>query len=233
MDPSTAHPGGQKRQERSRDDDDYRGAPVARGEAMASTAGGWPAESPGEGSGEGIEDGSDGATPIDDHSAEEPDPDAAEHRATDPGASPPGMAGDATDSGADSGTAAHAAGAEGAQGRPSGVSDSVAAGVQTADAAEGTRSEPGQVGEIVGFLSRHRSPGPVVPSHCAGNTTASGGARPGSSSGCDGNAGLASFTPGDGPGTHADGGVESVWRRPIFTARRLLRRRGYCGRRPA
>ena len=98
------------------------------------------------------------------------------------------------DPGADSGTATHAAGMEGTQGRPSGVSDSVAAGVQTAGAAESMRSEPGQVGEIVGFLPRNGSPGPVVPSHCAVDTTASGGARPGSSSSCDGNAGLASLT---------------------------------------
>ena len=209
MDPSTARPGGQKRQERSRGDDDDRGTPVARGEAAGSTAGKWPAERPGEGSGEGVEDGSDEATPVNDHSAEEPGLDAAEQQATDPGASPPGIAGGTTDPSADPGTATHATGAEGAQGRPSGVGDSVATGVQTADAAENTRSEPGQVGEIVGSLSRHGSPGPVVPSHCARDTTASGGAQPGSPSGDDGNAGLASFTPSDGPGPHVDGGVES------------------------
>ena len=209
MDPSTARPGGQKRQDRSRDVDDYRGTPVARGEASSSTADKWPAERPGEGSGAGIEDVSDGATPVDDHSAEEPDLDAAERQATDPGVSPPGIADVATDPGTDPDTATHAAGAEGTQGRPSGVSDPAATGVQTADAAENTRSEPGQMGEIVGFLSRHGSLGPVVPSHCAGDTTASGGARPGSSSGDDGNAGLASLTPSDGPGAHVDRGVES------------------------
>ena len=85
------------------------------------------------------------------------------------------------------------------------MSDSGATGVQMAGAAENTRSEPGQLGEIIGFLSRHGSPEPVVPSHCAGDATARCGARPGSSSGCNGNAGLASLTPSGGPGAHVDG----------------------------
>ena len=182
---------------------------MARGKAAASTAGWWPAGNPGERSGEGIEDRSDEATPVDEHGAGEPDPDADEHPAADPGASPPSFAGDAADPGTDSGMATHAVGAGGAQGRPSVVGGSVATGVQAADAAENTRGELGQVGEIVAFLSRHGSPGPVVPSHCAGDSTASGGARPGSSSDCGGNAGLAPLTPGDGPGAHADGGAES------------------------
>ena len=72
-----------------------------------------------------------------------------------------------------------------------------------------TRGEPGQVGEIVGFLPRHGSPGPIVPSHCAGDTTAIGGALPGSSSDCGGSAGLAPPTPGDGPWAPSDGRVQS------------------------
>ena len=119
MVPSTARPRGQKRQERSRDDDDGRGAPVAGGGGAASTADWWPAGSPGEGSGEGIEDQSDEATPIDDHGTVEPDPHADEHPSADPGASPLGFAGGATGPDANSGTATHAAGAEGAQERPS------------------------------------------------------------------------------------------------------------------
>ena len=41
--PSTERGGGQKRQGRSRDDEDGRGAPVARGSAAASSSDGWAA----------------------------------------------------------------------------------------------------------------------------------------------------------------------------------------------
>ena len=189
MDPGTARTGGQKRQGRSGDDDDDR--PVARGGAAASTADWWPAESLEEGLGAGIEDRNDEATPVDDHGTAEPDPHAGEHPPADPGASPLGFASGATGTDADSGTVPHAAGAEGAQGRPSVLDGSVVADAQAAGAAEIAEGEAGQVGQIFGFLSHHGSPGPVVPSHCAGDTTAIGGARPGSSSDCGGSAGLA------------------------------------------
>ena len=45
----------------------------------------------------------------------------------------------------------------------------------TAESAEG---DLGQVGGASGSRSRHGSPGPVVPSHCEGDTTAIGGAWP-------------------------------------------------------
>ena len=64
MDPSTARPGGQKRQERGRDDDDDRGAPVARGEASGSTAARGSVEQPSEDLDTDVEGEDDGATPL-------------------------------------------------------------------------------------------------------------------------------------------------------------------------
>ena len=56
---------------------------------------------------------------------------------------------------------------------------------RVAAARANTESEAGQVGEIIGFLSRHGPLGPVAPSHCEGRTTADNDAQPVSSP-CDG-----------------------------------------------
>ena len=51
------------------------------------------------------------------------------------------------------------------------------------DGAESIEGDFGQVDGASGSLSRHGSPGPVVPSHCEGDTMAIGGAWPGGSLG--------------------------------------------------
>ena len=137
-----------------------------------------------------------------------PAPDAIERQASD-GVSV------AADPVTDPATATHAAGTEEARGRPSGAGDSVAPDLPVANAGEIMGSEPGQVSEIIGFLSRRGSPGPIVPSHCAGDTLANNGERPGNSTGNDGNAGLAPPTLDGGPETHGTG--ES----PTYDARSL------------
>ena len=169
MDPgTTARAGGQKRQGRSKDNEDDRGAPVARGGAAASSADWWTAENPEEGLSGGIEDRGGEATPVDDHGAAEPDPHAGQRPPADPGASPLDPASGAVGTGAGSSTAEHAVGAEAAQGHPSVPDSSVGADAQADDAAEVAEGEAGQVDGIVGFLSRHISPEPVVPSIAQG-----------------------------------------------------------------
>ena len=96
--PGTDRAGGQKRQGRSRDDEDGRGAPVARGGAAASSTD-WSTRGPGGGTGEGVEDRGDEASPADDHETTEPDLHVGQLPPTDPGASPPGLSNAAGTSG--------------------------------------------------------------------------------------------------------------------------------------
>ena len=170
--PDAARAGGQKRQGRSRDSEDDRGAPVARGGAAASSSDWWAAESPTAGLGEGIVDRGDEAAPSDGHAAAGPDPRADQHPPANPGASPPDPVGGAVDAVVGAGAAGRAAGAAGAADaenalrHPSVRGSSVGAGAQAGGATEVAEGEIGQVDGI------------VVPSHCAGDTTAIGDARP-------------------------------------------------------
>ena len=115
MDPSTAHPGGQKRQERSRDGGDDRGAPAARGGNSGSTAARGFAEQP-DGDHDADFGGEDeGATPTADPGADVLAPGTAEQpSAADDVAATASPATEPT-------TATHAACTEEARDRPSEV----------------------------------------------------------------------------------------------------------------
>ena len=186
MDPSTASSppaergGGQERQGRSRNGWDDSGTPAAWGCAASSSSTWWE----GGGSGgcahqdNGHRDA--GPSPADDGAAAPhaaPDGHAA---AAGPGEPPPGLGNGAKrdDAATETGTTAvndgesvSWPGVRGDSGFPGGL----AAGAQSAE------GDLGQVDRATGSRSRHGSPGPVVPSHCEGDTTAIGGAWPGGS----------------------------------------------------
>ena len=191
---------------------------MARGGAAASTADWWPAESPGEGSGEGIEDRGDDATPVDDHDTAEPDPHAGQHPPADPGASPPDLASGAVGTDADSGTISHAAGAEGAQWalmpRPLAQPRSQRVSPDT-----WTRS----LGSCPATDHRDLSCPPIA----QGTRRQSVVRGPVALRTVSAARGLPPPPPASAQGPTPTGGA--VWRRPPFTARRCLCRRGCFG----
>ena len=182
MDPSTAFDsheergGGQERQCRSWSDGYGRGATVAGG-AAASLFSEWrPAEGDG---GSSHQVGVGNAEPVP-TAAGEAAPCAAPdgHANSDgSGALPPGFDGgvEQRDGGDGAGAAAGCALDAAAQ---TGTWDCGDGPGLPVGGAEPTEGDLGQVDGAPGSLSRHGSPGPVVPSHCEGDTTAIGGARP-------------------------------------------------------
>ena len=135
--------------------------------------------------------------PAADHEATPSDPRGGHVAPADSSASPPGFDGDAERGGAASGTGAHALDAEGAVFPPLDFrryrSPRGPGRLRCLD-----RLDFGQVDGAFGSQSRHGSPGPVVPSHCEGDTTAIGGARP------DGSLGGASDSSATPPGFDGD-----------------------------
>ena len=119
MDPSTAteagtgRGGGQKRQERSGDAEDGRGAPVARGSTAASSSGWWSARGPGWGEGHDGEGRREVPPPAAGCGATATDPNRGHVVPSGASASPPGFDADAEHDGAASGTGTHALDAEG------------------------------------------------------------------------------------------------------------------------
>ena len=200
MDSSTARPGGQKRQGRSRDDGDDRGAPVARGGDSGAAAARGSDEQP-DGEMEAEFSGDDEvAIPTADFGANIFAIGAGEHPAAD-GATASGSPG------TDPTTMTQDACAGEAGDRPSAADDQVAHGLPAGSASEITGSGPGQVGGLNESPSRRASPGHIAPSHRAGDAMANRDVRPGSSPDNDGNAGVAPPTHGGGPGAF---GAEEV-----------------------
>ena len=172
MDPSTARPGGQKRQERSRDDGDDRGAPVARGGDSGAAAARGSDEQP-DGEMEAEFSGDDEvAIPTADFGANIFAIGAGEHPAAD-GATASGSPG------TDPTTMTQDACAGEAGDRPSAADDQVAHGLPAGSASEITGSGPGQVGGLNESPSRRASPGHIAPSHRAGDAMANRDVRPG------------------------------------------------------
>ena len=163
---------------------------MARGSAAASSSNWWSARGPERGADYDDENRGEVPPPAADHKAAPSGPRGGRIVPADSNASPPGLDDDAERGGAASGTGTHALDAEGAVARPSGSGNTGHPGGRAACAAELTEGDLGQVDGAAGSQSRHGSPGPVVPSHCEGDTTAIGGARP------DGSQGGAS---GEGP----------------------------------
>ena len=183
MDPSTARPGGQKRQERSRDHGDDRGTPVARGgDSGAAAARGSNKQFDGEMEADFGGDDEE-ATPMDDPGASIVATGAEEHPAADgPTAS--------RSPGTDPTTTKQDACAGEAGDRPSGADDHLAHGLPASGAGESTGSGPGQAGGLSESPSRRASPGPIAPSHRARDAMANRDVRLGNSPDNDGNVGV-------------------------------------------
>ena len=181
--PEHGSPQGQKRQERSRDDADDKGAPVARGGDSGAAAVGGSDEQP-DGDMEADFGGDDEeATPTDDPGANIIATGAKEH----PAADGPTASGSP---GTDPTTTKQDACAGETGDRPSGANDQVAHDLTASGAGEITGSGPGQAGGLSESPSRRASPRPIAPSHRAGDAMANKKVRPSNSPGNDGNAGV-------------------------------------------
>ena len=201
MDPSTAfdpregHGCGQERRVRGRSDGYGRDA-TATGGAAAPSSSEWRTAAVDGGS---SHHGDVGSTEPVLAAAGEAAPCAAPggHVSSDgSGAPPPGLDGgiERHDDGDGAGAAALDAAA---QAGARGCGDGTGLSVDVAGPAEG---DLGQMDGAPGSLSRHGSPRPVVPSHCEGDTTATGEARPDGSLG-----GIGDEGPDQGHGDAAAG----------------------------